>query len=94
MNGFKKLLKVISLKSDIINMVLGILLIISLVFIYLYPLNKLAIFIACTVGGFINMMNGMRIMKDPVKKMTGMTLLMTGLLLIVIGYLITHYFIK
>lgn len=94
MNGLKKLLKVISLKSDIINIVLGILLIISLVFIYLYPLNKLAIFIACAAGGFINMMNGMRIMKDPVKKMTGMTLLMTGFLLIVIGYLITHYFIK
>ena len=94
MDGFKKLMKVLSLKSEIINTILGIVLIISLVFIYRSPENKYAILLACTAGGLINMISGMKIIKDPIKKMSGMTFLLTGIVLIVLGYVITQYLIK
>jgi hypothetical protein len=94
MGGLKKLMKVLTLKSYIINTVLGILLIIALVFIYKDPYNKHAFLLASSAGGLINIINGIKIIKDPVKKMTGMTFLMTGVFIIVIGYIITQYFMK
>jgi hypothetical protein len=94
MKELKKLLNVISLKSNIINTFLGMILIISVILIYLNPLNKPAILVACAAGGFMNMLSGMKLMKDPVRKTTGMTFLMTGVVLIVLGYIITGYFIK
>jgi hypothetical protein len=85
MNGLKKLLKQISLKSDIINTIGGIVLIVSLMLIFHNPKNEIAILTACASGGLINIMSGLKIMKDPKNKMTAMTFFMVGIILVVIG---------
>jgi hypothetical protein len=94
MGEIKKLLKILALKSDIINTVLGIILVISLILIYFQPANKVIIFLACMTGSLINIMNGITISKDPKKKMNGITYLFMGVLLIVLGFLLTQYFIR
>lgn len=94
MDGLKKLIKILTIKGDIINTVLGILLIISLIFIYMDPVNKLAIILACSTGGLMNVMNGLKVIKDPQKKSSGMTFLMMGVIIISLGFIITQYFMK
>jgi uncharacterized membrane protein len=93
MDGLKKLMKALELKSDIINTVLGFVLIISLIFVYMGPQNKYAILLACIAGGLMNIMNGIKIIKDPIRKMTGFTFLLLGVVVIILGYIITQYFI-
>jgi hypothetical protein len=86
----KKLFEKFTLKSDVINLLVGIILIASLILIYQNPLNKYAILAACTSGGLMNIMNGMKLMKDPKKKTTAMTFLMMGGIVIFLGFLIVE----
>ncbi len=81
-------------KSDIINVIAGVALIVSLIFIYQNQYNKIAILTACIAGGLMNIMNGVKTMKDPKSKTTGMTYLMMGVVLIVLGLIITQYVMK
>ncbi|MHB8128686.1 MAG: hypothetical protein ACYDEX_06800 [Mobilitalea sp.] len=88
MDKLKKLLKDSSFKNDVINTLLGVALIVSLILIFLKPTNQIAILIACTTGGLINIMNGLKLTKDPKKKTTGMTYFMMGFILIAMGFFI------
>jgi len=88
MDKLKKLLRESSFKNDVINMLLGVALIVSLILIFLNPTNQITILIACTTGGLINLLNGLKLMKDPKKKTTGMTYLMMGCILIAMGFFI------
>ncbi|MDD3174210.1 MAG: hypothetical protein PHF63_11260 [Herbinix sp.] len=90
MNKFKKLIKEFSLKSDIINTIVGIILIVSLIFILQNPRNHAAILTACISGGLINILNGFNLMKNPKKMSTGMSFLMMGIILIVLGFIIIN----
>jgi uncharacterized membrane protein HdeD (DUF308 family) len=85
---FRKLLKELSLKSDIINLLVGIVLIVSLILIFQNPLNKYAILAACISGGLMNIMNGLKQMKDPKKKTSGMSFLMMGSIVIALGFIV------
>jgi uncharacterized membrane protein HdeD (DUF308 family) len=82
------------LKSDMINVIVGIVLIVSLIFVYRNPYNTFAILTACVAGGLINILNGLNTMKDPKRKTTGATFLMMGIFLIVLGFIITQYVMK
>lgn len=88
MDRLKKLLKDSSLKNDVINTLLGVALIVSLILMFLNPTNQIAILFACMTGGLINIMNGLKLTKDPKKKTTGMTYLMMGGILIAMGFFI------
>jgi uncharacterized membrane protein HdeD (DUF308 family) len=85
---FKKLLEEFSLKADIINTLMGIALIVSLILIFLNPNNQYAILIACISGGLMNIQNGLKLMKDPKKKTTGMSFLLLGAIVIILGFII------
>jgi hypothetical protein len=94
MNKFKKQLEEYSLRNnrinlvDLINMVVGVALIVSLVIIFQYPTNRYAILTACLSGGVMNILNGIKQMKDPKRKMTGLTFIMMGVIVIVLGFII------
>lgn len=91
MNNLKKILKKFSLKADMINIAVGIALIVSLIFIYQNPYNHYAILTACTAGGIMYMMLGLKIMKKPKQKTTGMTYIMMGLIFIGLGLFLSQY---
>jgi hypothetical protein len=86
----KKLLEKFTLKSDIINLILGIALIVSLILIYQNPMNKYAILAACISGGLMNIMNGMKLMKDPKKRTSGITFVMMGIIVLFLGFFIVE----
>lgn len=90
----KKWLEKFSFKSDMINVIIGVVLIVSLIFVYQNPYNRFAILTASAAGGLINILNGIKTMKDPKKKTTGITYFMLGVVLIVLGYVITQYVMK
>lgn len=91
MNNLMKLLKNISLKSNTIQVVLGIVLIISLSVVLLNPYNKLAVLTATTSGGLINAMFGVNMMKDPKRKSTGMSYVLIGIIMIGLGFYLIQY---
>lgn len=85
-NNLKKLLKKISLKSDIINIVLGVAFIISLIAIFQNPTNRIAILTASSSGGVLNAMFGVKMMKDPKRKSTGMSYVLIGIIIVALGF--------
>jgi hypothetical protein len=94
MNRFKKQLEEFSSVSskvnilDLINTIVGIVLIVSLILIFQNPMNRYAILAACISGGLVNVLNGVKQMKDPKRKMTGLTFIMMGVIVIVLGFII------
>ncbi len=90
MDRFKKLFKDFSLKTDIINIFIGIALITSLVIIYLDPNNKYAILAACLAGGLMNMVSGFKMMKNPKRRNLSMSFIMLGVIIIFLGFYIVN----
>ena len=73
---------------DLINTVVGVILIVSLILIFQHPTNRYAIMAACISGGLMNILNGMKQIKNPKYKMTGLTYIMMGVIVIVLGFII------
>lgn len=71
-----------------IKTIMGIALFVLLIICYLFPNNKIVILTACIAGGLINVINGLELMKDPKRMMTGMTFLMMGVIIIIVGFII------
>ena len=90
MNLFKKLLQEISIRNDIINLCIGIGLLISILFVFLLPQNPYPILSACFFGGAMNLMNGLRLMKEPLRRTNGITFIMLGVIVIVLGFIIVN----
>ncbi len=94
MNKLKKLLEDFSSGSnkinilDLINTIVGIALIVSLILIFQNPMNRYAILAACISGGLVNILNGVKQTRNPKSKMTGMTFIMMGVIVIVLGFII------
>lgn len=91
MNNFKKLLKEFSLYYDIINTILGIALIISMIVIFVTT-SKFGILAAFLLGGSMNFINGLKFMDDPKRKTMGMSFLLMGVILIIIGFVIIQLY--
>ena len=96
MNKFKKQLEEYSSGNnklniiDLINTIVGIVLIVSLILIFQNPTNRYSILVACISGGLVNVLNGVKQMKDPKHKMTGLTFLMMGVIVIILGFVIVE----
>ena len=90
MNLLKKLLQEISIRNDLINLCIGIGLLISILLIFLLPNNPYPILSACIFGGCMNLMNGLRLMKEPARKMNGITFIMLGVIVMVLGFIIMN----
>ncbi len=88
MNDRKKQSKKSSATIDMINTAAGIVLIVSVVLIFVFPYNHYAILAACISGGFINIMNGLKQRKEPGRKSMAMTLIMMGVIVIFLGFVI------
>ena len=91
MNLFDKLLMKVTKYGDKSNMVLGVALIVSLLLIYIFPNNRAVILSACISGGLMNIINGLKMIKDPKKMSSGMTFLAVGVLIIVLGFIIIRF---
>ncbi|NLP35593.1 MAG: hypothetical protein GX359_10485 [Clostridiales bacterium] len=87
MDKIKKLIREFSLSLDIINVLLGILLMIFLILIFTIPHNSLLLFMAFATGGIMNIVNGLKYKKDPKRRNMGMLFILFGFIVIFIGYL-------
>lgn len=70
---------------DLVNTLLGVLLLILLMLIFVYPSSRylsLGVFFA---GGSMNILNGLKSMKDPKRKTMGMSFILFGMIIIFIG---------
>ncbi len=73
---------------DLINTIVGVALIVSLILIFQHPENRYAIMVACLSGGLMNILNGLKQMKDIKRRTMGMTFLMMGVIVILLGFII------
>lgn len=88
MEKLNKFIKKITLKSNIILALAGIILMIVIIFIYLNPTNLNAILIAAIACGIMNIIQAFKMLKDPKRKSMGLTYLMMGIIIIVVGFII------
>lgn len=91
MDRMKKLIEALSLKINILNIIVGIAFMLSLILIFLEPDNKFAVLSACIAGGFINILNGLKIWKDPKRKTMGLSYVMMGIIIIVLGFVLFDF---
>lgn len=80
-----------NLIMDTINVILGIALIVFVFLLALFPNNQYILLIAITIGGLMNISNGVKMIKQKKKSNMGMTFLMMGVMLIILGVFITYY---
>ena len=90
MNVIKKLLEKFSAKYDILITLVGVALLIIVVIIFMNPGNMTVILTACIACGTINILQGMKLMKDSKKRMTGTSYLCLGIIVIVVGFIINR----
>ncbi len=88
MNNPKKQYEKPSIKGDIVNLIVGIALIVSVVLIFVFPYNHYAILAACISGGLMNIMNGLKQRKEPGRRSMGMSFMMMGIIVIFLGFVI------
>lgn len=84
----KKIMNNLQKYLGFINISLGIALIILLALIMKFPHNKHILLGAFTVGGLLNMSNGMILFKDANKKNMGLSSIMLGIIIIFLGFII------
>ena len=89
MDKLKKLIKDFSLSYDVINLLLGMVLLVFLILVFRHPSNRLFLFIAFASGGLMNIVNGLKFKKDLKRKNMGMSFILFGMIVILIGFLIT-----
>jgi len=88
-NKLMRILKDNRLLFDVINVMLGIAIIILVILIMMYPYNKYIRLAAFSVGGLMNISNGLKYLKDSKKKSMGMNLIMVGVFVIIVGVVVT-----
>lgn len=91
MNKRNKLFEMLLRKNIKINTVLSFVLIIALFYFFLKPNSQYAILAACFAGGSINVVNGISMWREPVKRTMGMSYLLFGVIIIALGFIIVQY---
>ncbi|MBH1940462.1 hypothetical protein I5677_06065 [Mobilitalea sibirica] len=79
--------KELYLLYDFIIVIAGIMLMILLILVFLNPNNKHAFLGAFITGGFMNVMNGLKLTKDPKRKSMGMTFILFGIIIGFLGFI-------
>lgn len=87
MNRFIQKVKDLKLTYDIIITVLGIVLIVFLVLIFRNPKNNFFTLVAFVSAGGINILNGLKIVKDKKKRNMGVSYILFGIVIMFLGYL-------
>lgn len=90
MKDFLKLIKENRLYSDILNVVSGILLIITIILFCFFPNNKMVIGLMVLMAGFMNISNGLKRYKDIKTRGIGISLLTLGICIFMIGFYILN----
>lgn len=85
MKKLRQLIKDFSILYDIINSLLGIALIVLLILIFRNPHHRYVVMSAFAVGGLMNVISGLKIINDPMKKNMGVSFILLGIILIFIG---------
>jgi hypothetical protein len=85
MNKFKNMMKDHKLMLDFINVLLGVIIVILIIGVFMYPQNRFIVKAAFLIGGLMNVVNGLKIRKDNTKQSMGMNLVMIGGIIIFIG---------
>lgn len=85
MKNFIKLIKENNLIIDVLNVLAGLLLIITLVLFCLFPGNRIIIGLMILVAGIMNIGNGLKRYQDKRMKGLGISLITLGICIFVIG---------
>ncbi len=85
-------LKELRLSYDRMIAYLSIILVVLLILNFIIPNQKFLLFAVFTAGGMINVMNGLKIVRDKKKRNIGMSYIFFGILIILIGFLTTRFF--
>lgn len=88
MNRLRKYWKEFNLTIDVIISILGIALIIFLVLSFLHPERGWILLATFLSGGSINILNGLKIVKDNNKKTIAMSYILFGFVIILLGFII------
>ncbi len=79
----------LQLSYDLILTVLGIILVVFLVLTFLNPGNSIFLIAAFTAAGLINVVNGLKIIRDKRKRSIGMNYIFFGIIIIFAGVIIS-----
>lgn len=82
-----KSLKDFHLSYDIMIMVFGILLVVFLILTFINPENRFFMIAAFAAGGLVNIVNGLKLLKDKAKKNMGMSYIFFGIIIMFLGIL-------
>jgi flagellar basal body-associated protein FliL len=88
LNKFRKFIEELLKKTDIVVMILTIVLVISIFFVFQYPNDQWPIISACASGGLMNILTGLKQTKNPSKKSSGMTFVMLGVIIVILGFIL------
>lgn len=84
----KKLVKIIKenhLILDVLNVLLGLALIVTVVLFCMFPGNKIVIGLMILLSGFMNIGNGIKRYQDKTSRAMGMALITVGACILMIG---------
>lgn len=90
MNRLKKIWKQFHLSYDILISIFGIALIIFLFLSIRNPEKRVVLLAAFISGGSINILNGLKIVKDKKKRNTAMSYILFGVLIILFGFIMIN----
>ncbi|MSS63848.1 hypothetical protein [Velocimicrobium porci] len=89
----KKLVKIIKenhLIIDVLNVLLGLVLIVTVVLFCMFPGNKIVIGLMILLSGFMNIGNGIKRYQSKRTRGTGMALMTVGACILIIGIYILN----
>ncbi len=87
MNKVIKFLKDKKLVLDVLNIAIGVLLLIFIILIFLNPSNAFYMLGTVLLGGFMNMLNGLKHVRSTNrgKKNMGMSMILIGAVIMILG---------
>lgn len=88
MNKIKKVLKENKLYLDLLNVLLGMIVLILVVLVIIYPANRLILMFVCIIGGFMNVVNGIRLYQNRDKRTMAAGLFILGVIIMILGVML------
>jgi uncharacterized membrane protein HdeD (DUF308 family) len=84
----KKLLEKLSHKSNLLITIVGVILLICLIMVALFPHSGLVILLACIACASMNLLQGIKYLQDVKKQAVGWSVIMLGIIIIVAGFIV------
>jgi hypothetical protein len=77
-----------NLITDILNTVIGLVLLVAIILFILFPGNVLILSLLFIAAGAMNLQTGFRYYKDKKKRTSGMCFIMLGFIILIVGVLV------